>query len=171
MKRRAPHFIYFKDTLYKRSFDGVFLHCLDNKEISRALQEAHSGICGAHQSGANLHFQIKRMGYYWPTMVKDSMEYAKRCQACEFLTNYIHQPPEPLHPTITSWPFGAWGLDLVGPSPKSSIGYRYILTGTDYFFKMGKSNSLQKSEKRSYCYIHQNKHYLPLWCSSLHHHR
>ena len=101
VKRRAPRFIYFKGTLYRRSFDGVFLRCLDNEEASKALHEAHFGTCGAHQSGAKLHFQIKRMGYYWPTMVKDSMDYAKRCQACQFHANYIHQPSEPLHPTIT----------------------------------------------------------------------
>ncbi|PIN06337.1 hypothetical protein CDL12_21109 [Handroanthus impetiginosus] len=32
------------------------------------MSKAHSGICGLHQSGPKLHFQIKRMGYYWPTM-------------------------------------------------------------------------------------------------------
>ena len=123
VKHRAPRFIYFKGTLYRRSFDGVFLRCLDNEEATRALHEAHSGTCGAHQFGAKLHFQIKRMGYYWPMMVKNSMDYAKRCQACQFHANYIHQPLEPLHPTITSWPFDAWGLDLVGPLPKSSMRY------------------------------------------------
>ena len=64
IRRRAPRFIYFKDTLYRRSFDGVFLRCLGEEEANQALQEAHSGICGAHQSGPKLHFQIKKMGYY-----------------------------------------------------------------------------------------------------------
>ncbi|KAL0458779.1 UNVERIFIED_CONTAM: hypothetical protein Slati_0505100 [Sesamum latifolium] len=72
------------------------------------MEEAHSGVCGAHQSGPKLHFRIKRMGYYWPTMVKDCIDYAKRCQACQFHANLIHQPPEPLHPTVASWPFDAW---------------------------------------------------------------
>ena len=57
VKRRAPCFIYFKGTLYRRSFDGVFLRCLDNEEASKALYEAYSGTCGAHQSRAKLHFQ------------------------------------------------------------------------------------------------------------------
>ena len=107
VKCRAPRFIYFKSTFYKHSFDGVFLRCLDNEETSRALQKAHFGTCGAHQSGMKLHFEIKRMGYYWPTMVKDTMDYAKRCQTCQFHANYIHQPPKPLHSTIMSWPFDA----------------------------------------------------------------
>ncbi|KAM2774451.1 hypothetical protein COP1_019339 [Malus domestica] len=29
------------------------------------------------------------MGYYWPSMVKDYLEHAKRCQACQFHANFI----------------------------------------------------------------------------------
>ncbi|XP_057811931.1 uncharacterized protein LOC131026177 [Salvia miltiorrhiza] len=107
IRRRATRFIFFKGTLYRRSFDGVFLRCLSNEEAAKAMEEAHSGICGAHQSGPKLHFRIKRMGYYWPTMVKDCQDYAQRCQACQFHANLIHQPPEPLHLTVASWPFDA----------------------------------------------------------------
>nr|XP_027102927.1 uncharacterized protein LOC113724200 [Coffea arabica] len=113
IRRRAPGFIYYKGTLYRRSFDGVFLRCLGEDEAMQAMEEAHSGICGAHQSGPKLHFRIKRMGYYWPTMVKDCIDFARRCQACQFHGSFIHQPPEPLHPTVASWPFDAWGLDIV----------------------------------------------------------
>jgi ribonuclease HI len=120
---RAPRFIYYKDTLYRRSFDGLFLRCLRKGETNQAMEEAHSGVCGAHQSGPKLYHRIKWMGYYWPTMVKDCMDYAKRCEACQLHANYIHQPPEPLHPTVASWPFDAWGLDVVGPLPKSSANH------------------------------------------------
>ncbi|KAL0313207.1 UNVERIFIED_CONTAM: hypothetical protein Sradi_5720000 [Sesamum radiatum] len=113
-RRRAARFIYYKGTLYKRSFEGIFLRCLSDDEKDQAMKKAHSGVCGAHQSGPKLYFRIKRMGYYWPTMVKDCIDYAKRCQACQFHANLIHQPPEPLHPTVASWPSDAWGLDVVG---------------------------------------------------------
>ncbi|KAL0415949.1 UNVERIFIED_CONTAM: hypothetical protein Slati_3426800 [Sesamum latifolium] len=99
------------------------------------MEEAHFRVCSAHQSGPKIHFLIKTMGYYWPTMVKDCIDYAKRCQACQFHANLIHQPPEPLHPTIASWSFDAWGLDVVGPITKSSEGHLYILAATYYFSK------------------------------------
>ncbi|CAL2256246.1 unnamed protein product [Prunus armeniaca] len=112
------------------------------------MEESHSSICGAHQSGLELHFQIKRMGYYWPTMVKDCMDYVKKCQACQFHANFIHQSPEPLHPTITSWPFDAWVLDVVGPiAPKSSNGHSYILATTDYFSKWAEAVPLKEVKK------------------------
>ncbi|KAK2971844.1 hypothetical protein RJ640_027004 [Escallonia rubra] len=135
IRRRAPRFIYYKDTLFRRFNEGLFLRCLEEDEVVQAMDEAHSGVCGAHQSGPKLHFRIKMMGYYWPTMVKDCLDYAKRCQACQFHANFIHQPLEPLHPTVASWPFDPWRLDGVGPLPKSSGGHLYILVATDYFSK------------------------------------
>ncbi|XP_075109181.1 uncharacterized protein LOC142180972 [Nicotiana tabacum] len=108
IKQRAPRFIFYKGILFCRSFEGLFLRCLDKEEAHQAMEEAHSGSCGAHQSSSKLHFHIKRMGYYWATMVKDCMHHSKRCQACQFHAIYIHQYPEPLHPTVASWPFDAW---------------------------------------------------------------
>ena len=135
VQRRATRFIYYKDTLFRRSSDGLFLHCLEEKEAKQALKKAHSGICGAHQSGPKLHYKIKRMGYYLPTMVQDSMEYAKKCEACQY------------HPTGASWPFDACGLDAIGPLPKSSSGHLYILATTDYFSKWAEVVPLRELKK------------------------
>ncbi|KAM2618531.1 hypothetical protein TB1_034796 [Malus domestica] len=122
------------------------------------MEEAHSGICGAHQSGPKLYFQLKRMGYYWPSMVKDCLEHAKMCQACQFHANFIHQPPEPLHPIATSWPFVAWGLDVVGPiAPKSFAGEAYILAATDYFSKWAEAIPLKEVKKETVvCFIKEH---------------
>ncbi|KAL0449507.1 UNVERIFIED_CONTAM: hypothetical protein Slati_1507100 [Sesamum latifolium] len=149
IRRRATRFIHHNDTLYRRSFDGVFLRCLSDDEAIQAMEEAHSGVCGAHQSGPKLHFRLKRMGYYWPTMVKDCINYAQRCQACQFHANFIHQPPEPLHPTVALWPFDAWGLDVVGPLTKSSAGHLYILAATDYFSKWAEAVPLKEVVAKS----------------------
>ncbi|TYK25806.1 uncharacterized protein E5676_scaffold436G00080 [Cucumis melo var. makuwa] len=56
---------------------GLLLRCLEKEESTKALEEAHSDICGAHQSGPKLQHQLKRMGYYWPTMIHDLMHFAK----------------------------------------------------------------------------------------------
>jgi len=59
------------------------------EEAKQAMEEAHLGVCGAHQSGPKLHDRIKRMGCYWPTMVQDCIDYEKRCDACQFHANFI----------------------------------------------------------------------------------
>ncbi|KAA0059653.1 uncharacterized protein E5676_scaffold886G00800 [Cucumis melo var. makuwa] len=64
--------------------------------------------------------------------------------------SYQYEPPELLHPTIASWSFEAWGLDLVGPiTPKSSAGHSYILAGTDYFSKWTEAVPLREVKKEN----------------------
>lgn len=77
-------------------------------ESLQAMQDLHSGLCRMHQSGPKLYLHIKKMGYYWKTMIKDCFDFAQRCQASQFHANFIHQPPEVFLPTIVSWPFEAW---------------------------------------------------------------
>ncbi|XP_038896717.1 uncharacterized protein LOC120084978 [Benincasa hispida] len=78
------------------------------------------------------------------------MDYAKKFEACQYHVNFIHQPPEPLHPTIALWPFEAWGLDLVGPiTPKLSAGHSYILAATDYFSKWVEVVALKEAKKEN----------------------
>ncbi|KAL0458498.1 UNVERIFIED_CONTAM: hypothetical protein Slati_0477000 [Sesamum latifolium] len=150
VRQRSSRFILYKDTLYRRSFEGTYQHCLSGEEALEAMTEAHSRVCGAHQSGPKLHFRIKRMGYYWSTMVKDCLEYAKKCESCQLQANFIHQPPKYLHPTVASWSFDAWGLDVVGPiNPKSSVGHIYILAATDYFSKWAKVVPLKEVKKET----------------------
>ncbi|KAL0287452.1 UNVERIFIED_CONTAM: hypothetical protein Sradi_7124800 [Sesamum radiatum] len=82
-------------------------------------------------------------------MVKDCIDYPRRCQACQFHANLIHQPPEPLHFTVASWPLDAWGLDVVGPLMKSSGGHLYILAATDYFSKWAEAVPLKEVKKEN----------------------
>ncbi|KAL0325377.1 UNVERIFIED_CONTAM: hypothetical protein Sradi_5107000 [Sesamum radiatum] len=58
-------------------------------------------------------------------------------------------PPQPLYPTITSWSFDAWGLDVVGPLTMSSRGHLYILAATDYFSKWVEAVPLKEVKKEN----------------------
>jgi hypothetical protein len=37
--------------LYKRSFEGTFLRCLNEKKAIQLLQKVHEGICATHANG------------------------------------------------------------------------------------------------------------------------
>ncbi|KAI5317663.1 hypothetical protein L3X38_037370 [Prunus dulcis] len=145
VRRRATRFLYLNDTLYKRSFDGMLLRCLSKQDATKALRDTHAGTCGAHQAGPKLSNQLKRLGYYWPTMVRDSIKFATTCKDCQLHGDFIHQPPQQLHPTTLSWPFEAWGLDVIGMiKPKSSRQHQYILAATDYFSKWAEAIPLKE---------------------------
>ncbi|KAG9453408.1 hypothetical protein H6P81_006312 [Aristolochia fimbriata] len=136
IRRAAPKYVFINDVLYRRSYEGLLLRCLLKEEGQQVLKETHGGICGAHQAGPNLHLQVKRLGYYWSSMLRDAIEMARTCKQCQLHADCIYQAPEPLHPTVVSWPFEAWGMDIIGPiTPKSDSDRQYILAATDYFSK------------------------------------
>ncbi|ONK64844.1 uncharacterized protein A4U43_C07F30570 [Asparagus officinalis] len=115
------------------------------RQAQEALREAHDSTCGAHQPVPKLWDRLRRIDYFWPGMVIDAVAYAKCCHEYQIHANYMHQPPEDLHPTKASWPFEAWGMDIVGPiSPPSARGHRFILAITDYFSKWAKAVPLRE---------------------------
>jgi hypothetical protein len=131
--------------LYRRSCDGILLRCLAGNEVIDALNEVHARVCGAHQSGPNLHYQLKHLGCYWPAMFDDSMKFAKKCHQCQIHADFIHQPHEPIYPTKMAWPFEMWGMDVIGPiHPPSSKWHRFILAVTDYFSKWSEVVALKE---------------------------
>ncbi|KAK3004741.1 hypothetical protein RJ639_019602 [Escallonia herrerae] len=169
----VPYFRYATNLINK--FKSVELEHIPREEnqdeVDQAMDEAHSGVCGAQQSGPKLHFRIKRMGYYWLTMVKDYLDYAKRCQACQFHANFIHQPPELLHPTVVSWPFDGWGQDVVGLQQKSFGGHLYILAVTDYFSKWAEAFPLKEVKKEIVVNFIKNNLIFRYGVPRLYHHR
>src|SRR4051812_39555451 len=83
IRKKAVHFNCNHEslTLYYMTRDGIMLCCLSPSEAQEALKEAHDGACGAHQPGPKIGYRIRRMGYYWPEMMKDAKEYARNCHA------------------------------------------------------------------------------------------
>ena len=57
-------YILCRGQLYRRSYDGIHLHCLKKEEVERAMEEVHQGICGPHINGRMLAKKILRMEYY-----------------------------------------------------------------------------------------------------------
>ena len=83
-----------------------------------------------------MYHSIRLAGYYWPGIMAVCLQVARSCHNCQVHGDFKHRPPVPLHPTIPSWPFDAWGIDVIGPiDPPSSRGHRFILATTDYFSK------------------------------------
>ena len=127
------------------------------------LKEAHDGICRAHQLDPKLKDRLHRLGYYWLTMIADVVKYAQRCKACQIHADFIHQPSELLHPIVASWPFEAYGIDIVGPiSPSSIKGHRFILAITDYFSKWAEAIPL--IEVKTSNMVNFIKHHVTVWC-------
>ncbi|XP_050896875.1 uncharacterized protein LOC127103676 [Lathyrus oleraceus] len=135
-KYRALSYVLIGNELFKKTPEGILLKCLGESEAYLALSSVHSGACGAHQAGHKMKWLLFRYGMYWPTMLKDCIEFAKGCLECQIHAGIQHAPASELHIIINPWPFRGWALDLIGEiRPNSSKGQRYILVGIDYFTK------------------------------------
>jgi ribonuclease HI len=142
LRRLAIDFYLDGEILYKRSFDGTLLRCLNEADARKALREVHEGICSTHASGHMIARKIQRAGYFWMTLEKDCIDYVRKCHKCQVYSDKVNMPPAPLFNLISPWPFAMWGIDVIGPvNPKASNGHRFILVAIDYFTKWVEANS------------------------------
>ncbi|XP_039683823.1 uncharacterized protein [Medicago truncatula] len=136
VKYRALSYVIMGNELFKKTPEGVLLKCLGETDAYLAVSNTHDGSCGTHQAGHKMKWLLFRQGLYWPTMLKDCIEFAKGCQGCQKYAGIQRVPASELHSIIKPWPFIGWALDVIGEiKPTSSKGYRYILVGIDYFTK------------------------------------
>ena len=129
-------FVLDGDVLYKKRKDKVLLKCVDSVEAKRILEEVHERVCCMHANGHMMARQIMRTGYYWLTLERDCIEYARKCHKCQIYAYKIHIPPTKLHVLAPPWPFSMWFMDVIGSiTSKASNGHRFIFLVIDYFTK------------------------------------
>ncbi|XP_040367305.1 uncharacterized protein LOC112177605 [Rosa chinensis] len=69
--------------LRRRGEDGIDFRCVYGCEAKQLMREVHSGICGAHQAGPKMRWLLRRHGYFWPSILKDCIAFAKGCLDCQ----------------------------------------------------------------------------------------
>jgi len=135
-KYRALSYVIIANELFKKFPEGVLLKCLSETEAYLAISDTHSGACGSNQAGHKIIWLLFRQGVYWPTMLKDSIEFAKGCQECQLHAGIQRVFASELHSIVKPWPFRGWALDIMGEIKSgSSAGHKYILVGIDHFTK------------------------------------
>ena len=90
------------------------LKCLSPYQISFILKEVHDGSCGHHLAGKALALKLLQANYYWPSMIKDSVNNVKKSLKCQMHAHFHVAPTEELSMIMSSWPFNKWGIDLLG---------------------------------------------------------
>lgn len=85
------------------------------------------------------------MGYYWPSIFKDSKAYVKQCDSCQRTGRPIISDEIPLKPQVLIEPFEKWALDFVGPINPPSNGKRYILVCTENVTKWMETKAVPRA--------------------------
>ncbi|XP_050876224.1 uncharacterized protein LOC127079917 [Lathyrus oleraceus] len=100
IKYMALSYIRLGNELFKKTLEGILLKCLGNTEAYLSVSEVHSGACETHQAGHNMKWMLFRQCVYWPSMLKDCIEFAKGCQECQMHASVQHVPGIELHAII-----------------------------------------------------------------------
>jgi hypothetical protein len=85
-------------TLYRRTIDGLLLKCLGSDQSRIAMGEVHEAIYGTHQSAHKMKWLLRRVGFYWPTMINDCFRYYKGCKSCQKFGDVQLAPTTMLQP-------------------------------------------------------------------------
>lgn len=72
--------------LFRRNFDGVLLHYMDQRQADKILHEFHYGSSGSHFSAQTTIIKITQARYFWPSMFKDVHALVRECKECQYYT-------------------------------------------------------------------------------------
>ncbi|KAL0445859.1 UNVERIFIED_CONTAM: hypothetical protein Slati_1713800 [Sesamum latifolium] len=101
--------------------------------------------------------KVTRQGYFWPTLVKDATDFARKCESCQRFASLIHTPATPTEPIRIACPFDQWGIDILGPFPLAVAQKKFIVVAVEYFTKWVEAEALAKiTEKEMINFIWKN---------------
>lgn len=151
--------------LYLCGRDGILRRAVEKSDVPKLLREFHEGFCGGHFVRRVMVEKILAAGYYWPTMLKYTFDYCKRCEVCQAFANKSTVSGN-LHPIPPLAPFEKRGIVFMGPLPVTKRGHRFIVVATDYFTKFAEVPALKTSVKKEvarFVYEHIVTHFdIPL---------
>ncbi|GKU89762.1 hypothetical protein SLEP1_g3857 [Rubroshorea leprosula] len=147
-RMQALNYVLLGDVLYRKGQDELLLRCLGLDKSCHVMSDVHNGICGAHQAWIKMRWLIQRHDFFWPSILKDCINYAKGCRACQLHSPLQRALASELHPIVKPWPFCGWAIDLIGKfSPPSSKGHSFIIVAIDYFTKWVEARLMKKVEQ------------------------
>lgn len=99
------------------------------------LHDYHDKATAGHL-GVFKTYQRLKQKYYWPKMRSDTASYVRHCKICQ-ATKYEQTKPTGHMGSRrgVDEPFKMISADLMGPFPRSTNGYKYLLVVTDSFTK------------------------------------
>ncbi|XP_025664516.1 uncharacterized protein [Arachis hypogaea] len=92
IRREAAKYAIIQGHLFKKGISQPLLKCLHPDQTDYVLRKVHEGCCGHHIGGKALARKLIRAGYYWPSMMKDSKEFVRKCIKCHENTNFHRAP-------------------------------------------------------------------------------
>ncbi|GJX82649.1 reverse transcriptase domain-containing protein [Tanacetum coccineum] len=141
------HYFWEEPYLSKICSDGIIRRCVSGSETRTILDQCHYGPIGGHYGPNITAKKVLDSGFYWPTIIKEAHTLVQFCEACQKTGNISKRDEMPLNNIQVCEIFDIWGIDFVGPFPKSHK-FEYILVAVDYVFKWAEAQDLPTTDAR-----------------------
>ena len=144
-------FVTERGRLYRRVVlpgGGVQLQfVVPSQYRATVIKLGHESPLAGHMGKTKTLDRIKAT-FFWPGMGKDVELFTRSCDVCQRTTDKGRVKPAPLTPLpVISEPFERVAVDIVGPfMPRSSEGYKYILTIVDFSTRWPEAVALKNIE-------------------------
>ncbi|XP_022004185.1 uncharacterized protein LOC110901688 [Helianthus annuus] len=130
--------------LFRRSYLGPCLKCVDEEEAKYVIQEIHEGIHGMYSGPKTVVAKAMNAGFYWNHVYDSALEEIRKCD------NY--QVDAPMTTDINTIWFQSrhrgcsrnWAIDIIRPFPEGLGGVKFVVDAIDYFTKWVEGRPLAK---------------------------
>jgi len=115
------------------------------KELRReAMRESHDTPRAGHL-GIEKTYQRIAVNYFWPNLFRDVTNYVRICDVCQRTKVEQASPAGLMGRRIADGPWTVIAADIIGPLPRSKVGFQYILVIQDLFTKWIECKALRSA--------------------------
>ncbi|MCO5562899.1 hypothetical protein L7F22_016535 [Adiantum nelumboides] len=146
--KQASTFLWLEGSLYQKGKDLVCRRVPSTNEIPKILKGLHEEACGGHFSHELTLKKVLLAGYVWLSMHADVQHWCRSCHNCQVNGNkkLLYGPRQAV---IANVSFEKWGIDAMGPLPRTANGKLYILVAIDYMTRWIEAQSVAKVNEKT----------------------
>ncbi|MCO5586666.1 hypothetical protein L7F22_040608 [Adiantum nelumboides] len=134
--KQASTFLWLEGALNQKGKDLFCRRVPSTNEIPKILKDLHEEACEGHFSHELTLKKVLLARYVWLSMHADVQHWCRSCHNCQVNGNkrLLYGPRQAV---IANGPFEKWGIDAMGPLPRTANEKLYILVAIDYMTRFG----------------------------------
>ncbi|GKE16878.1 reverse transcriptase domain-containing protein [Tanacetum coccineum] len=127
------HYFWEEPYIFKVCSDGMIRRCISGPETRTILDQCHHRPTGGHYGPNITAEKVLDLGFYWPTIIKETHTLVRLCEACQKTGNISKRDEMPLNNIQVCEIFDIWGI---------------ILVAVDYVSKWAEAQALPTNDDR-----------------------
>ena len=141
-------YVLERNILFKKK-SKLKLLVIPKNLISTVCTLCHDDMSGGHFGFKKVWPKIKNR-YFWKSMYYDVKAWVKSCKSCakrktpKIITKIGMNPIG-----VAKLPFEMIGVDILGPLPETTSGYKYILVFTDYLTRWPEAFPIKRIDAKT----------------------